>query len=147
MDRSLLRGMSIERAELYGKPHLGAHYTGGSGYVHDIPFCAMCGKPAGSVHHIQPRRNGASFELHGFELRSPLATLCGSGTTGCHGLIHAGSAFVRWKWDSPEARDAWWDGTLLRGLGPHSPELYRYGFWEFRTPNGRLVRRGVQGEA
>ncbi len=146
MDRSLLRGMSIERAELYGKPHLGAHYDGAA-HVHDIPFCALCGRPAGSVHHIQPLRNGREFGLHGHVLMSSLATLCGSGTTGCHGMLHAGSAFVRWRWDSPEAGDAWWDGTLLRRFGPYSPELYRYGCWEIRTPSGRLVRRGVQGEA
>lgn len=32
LDAGVLRGYPKERAELYGKPHLGAHYTHGKAY-------------------------------------------------------------------------------------------------------------------
>ena len=55
--------------------------------------CAICGQPIDtgwsgySIHHRRMRSQG-----HGYDnLHEPgnLLTLCGSGTTGCHGWVHA----------------------------------------------------------
>ncbi len=46
-------------------------------------FCVLnCGKP-GSVHHVLPRSQG------GDDIPANLVCLCGSGTTGHHGLVEA----------------------------------------------------------
>ncbi len=44
-------------------------------------WCVSCGRPYESLHHILPRSQG------GDDLVVNLAPLCGSGTTGCHGLL------------------------------------------------------------
>ena len=55
--------------------------------------CAMCDRETGShwsgdsIHHRRMRSHGSGYE----RLHEPenLLTLCGSGTTGCHGWVHA----------------------------------------------------------
>ena len=136
MTRDQLRGLPLERAELYGKPNVGAHYTGKSpkSYERTEPCCCICGRTATSVHHVAHRSWGDRFELvtpNGtWSLRSPLFALCGSGTTGCHDGFHGGARFrARWVWDDQLYEDAWWDGLILMRLPPHHPAIYRYGYW------------------
>ncbi len=43
--------------------------------------CVHCGLPYQSLHHILPRSQG------GDDFQVNLVPLCGSGTTGCHGLL------------------------------------------------------------
>lgn len=43
--------------------------------------CPLCTLPVTNVHHIYPRSKG------GDDVPPNLVGLCGSGTTGCHGLI------------------------------------------------------------
>ena len=55
--------------------------------------CTRCGKPldAGSIHHRRLR----GHKWPGLNQPSNLLTLCGSGTTGCHGWVHAHPAQAR----------------------------------------------------
>lgn len=143
-----LRGLSVERAELYGKPHVGARYTGQSAksYERTQGCCCICGRPAQSTHHVIPRGRGERFQLvtpNGtWSLLSPLFALCGSGTTGCHDGFHGGARFVpRWVWDSIQYEQQWWDGLLLKQLAPHHPALYAYGCWEIEDrATGRTIQ-------
>ena len=104
LQASQLRGWPKERAELYGKPHLGARYTGKRSYELLQDRCCVCGRRAQSCHHVAHRSWGLEFELvtpNGtWSLRSPLFALCGSGTTGCHGGFHTGLLSAEWRWDS-----------------------------------------------
>lgn len=50
--------------------------------------CVLCGNPA-SLHHIYPKGQG------GDDVESNLVALCGSGTTGHHGLIEDGDVVTR----------------------------------------------------
>jgi hypothetical protein len=43
--------------------------------------CCICGDVLFSVHHVLKRSQG------GDDVRANLVALCGSGTTGCHGLV------------------------------------------------------------
>jgi hypothetical protein len=43
--------------------------------------CACCGGPSATAHHVIARGQG------GDDVRENLVALCGSGTTGCHGLV------------------------------------------------------------
>lgn len=148
LDAGILRGMPRGRAELYGKPHLGARYTGARSYEAVSGRCAICGRPTGSVHHAAHRSWGLTFDLvtqkGTWRLRSPLFALCGSGTTGCHDLFHGGAGLrAEWRWRSEEAEEAWWTGELLAGIEPHSPDLFRYGFWAISDRYGdEIIREG-----
>lgn len=134
---SQLRGLSLDVAELYGKPHIGAHYEGKSVKSHkrdDDSACLICGKAVRSVHHVPPLSKGHEFTLRTpngvFELRPSLFALCGSGTTGCHNDFHGGARFVpEWVWHTDADAEAWWRGEILRRFKPHSPMLYAFGFW------------------
>lgn len=133
---SQLHGLSLERAELYGKPHVGARYTGlgARKYERTQDTCCICGKPAASCHHVIPLSHEERFTLAtergAWNLRSPLFALCGSGTTGCHNTFHGGARYVaRWIWDKPTYERDWWDGTVLENYLPHSRDLYLYGYW------------------
>ena len=56
--------------------------------------CAVCGKYATNQHHVvQKGMGGVSAEV---EKSIPKITLCGSGTTGCHGDVHAGRLHIMW---------------------------------------------------
>lgn len=138
-----LHGISIEKAALYGLPHIGARYaqegkkwsrSGARRYEKTCDFCFICGRPSTNCHHVVPLSCGQVFELETprgtFPLRSPLFALCGSGTTGCHNGFHGAARFkAAWSWDDPEFERAWWDGRLLSQYPPHSPQLYNYGAW------------------
>lgn len=146
LDAGQLMGWPKERAELYGKPHLGAHYTGRRSYEPTRRTCCLCGRPAQSCHHVAHRSWGLSFTLatpNGtWELRSPLFALCGSGTTGCHGKFHGGAALrAEWRWRSPVYEEAWWTGQLLQVLDPHDPRLFEYGYWAITDIDGDEIVR------
>ena len=52
-ERSQLRGLSVQVAELYGKPHIGAHYEGKGVKTHkrnEGALCPICFSHAQSVH-------------------------------------------------------------------------------------------------
>lgn len=51
------------------------------------PWCVVCGKKASNLHHEPPKGLGG-IGSKGTE--PPRLSLCGSGTTGCHGARHAG---------------------------------------------------------
>lgn len=64
------------------------------------PWCVVCGMPASNLHHEPPKRLGG-VGRKGTE--PPRLSLCGSGTTGCHGMRHAGKLEFRrengfWEW-------------------------------------------------
>lgn len=71
--------------------------------------CQRCGKSlyvvAGSRHHRKLRSQCSSTEVHTV---SNLMLLCGSGTTGCHGWVHAHPAeaydlgFLVHSYDKPK---------------------------------------------
>ena len=61
-----------------------------------LDHCAVCGKfPANNQHHLV-RRNAGELYKEGYKLKKPTITLCGSGTTGCHGLAHQNRLHFRW---------------------------------------------------
>lgn len=151
-DASLLHGLSIEKASLYGMPHMGARYTkngikwksnGARNYEPLIEWCAVCGKAGRpNCHHVVPLSVGQVFELHGHVMRSPLFAVCGSGTTGCHNGFHGGNRFKPvWAWDEPDFAEQWWSGELLKKLQPNSTLLYDFGQWEIHDKlTGRVIR-------
>lgn len=145
LTREQLRGMSRERAELYGKPHIGCRYLG-SRYELTRPRCIVCGRPASNCHHVAHRSWGRTFRLEtpngSWELLSPLFALCGSGTTGCHGGFHGGARLTaEWRWRSEESERMWWSGELLQGYRPHDPGLFRHGYWAIKSNDGTEIIR------
>lgn len=131
-----LKGLSIEKAELYGKPHIGAFYEGSgisTNRLTEGARCMVCGRPATNSHHVPPRSRGTftlSTERGDYELKPSLFALCGSGTTGCHNGFHGGARFFpEWAWNTPEAAESWWTGELLSMFEPHSTLLYAFGHW------------------
>lgn len=149
LQASQLRGWPKERAELYGKPHLGARYTGKRSYELLQDRCCVCGRRAQSCHHVAHRSWGLEFELvtpNGtWSLRSPLFALCGSGTTGCHNQFHGGAGLrAEWRWRSKVYEEAWWTGQLLEVYEPHHPGLYEYGYWAITDEHGNeMIREGI----
>ena len=146
-----LHGLSRDKAELYGLPHLGARYVTASGrYEATAERCVVCGRRATNCHHVVPRSVGMTFQREvpagRLMLRSPLFALCGSGTTGCHGAFHSGRLKARWVWDSEEAEEAWWSGDILSRHHAHDPAIFAYGHWEIDdTRAGLTVRREETG--
>ena len=140
--REQLRGLSYEKASLYGMPHIGCKYRTREGIASTAfdgyPKCACCGRTDGfhSRHHEPPRANGV-FELvtdrGTFQLRPALIDLCGSGTMGCHGDRHNGKLSIRWEWKNESAEQRWWSGFLLSlpNHNPHGKWLYAYGHYVF----------------
>ena len=59
-------------------------------------LCAICHmRPASNRHHIVPRSHGGTD--------GPTIAVCGNGNvSGCHGLLHAGRIYLRYKGGS------WW---------------------------------------
>ena len=143
--RSRLRGLSVEAAERFGKPCVGAFYAGrgiASHRLEEAAPCCVCGRPATNVHHWPPRSK-RTFHLSGLDLRPSLFAVCGSGTTGCHGLWHEGKVRADWAWRTEASARAWWSGLLLDAVGPHDELLYEHGFWRFEhVPSGRTWRIG-----
>lgn len=132
-DMQQLHGLSIQRAELYGKPNLGCSYKGNSRYMLHGDMCVICRKRmATNAHHIAPRSSGLfvmDTEWGHFVLKSPLFALCGSGSTGCHNDFHGGARYeVEWQWDSDTWAQRWWSGWMLaHGYLPHSERLFNCG--------------------
>lgn len=133
-NRKLLRGLSLEVCEQFGKPHINAWYVKHNDSVNSYRFnhdsICICGKRATNVHHCPPKSKG-KFILHGHVLKPALFALCGSGTTGCHGKFHQKQIIPKWEWNSDEYAKSWWSGELLESIEPHSTELYEYGAWKF----------------
>lgn len=127
--------ISREKAVNYGMPNIGAHYR--SDYIRSHEMveneegwtpCAICGRPAHSVHHLPPisasscrdekgERHAGSLLLptkYGrFVLKPALIALCGNGTMGCHGMMHNGKARMQWVFDSDAYEQLWFDGWFL----------------------------------
>lgn len=144
---SLLRGLSVDAAQKFGMPSIGAHYEGRgvrTNRLDEGARCAFCRKPATNAHHVPAVGMGGrnkGFTLHGYELRPALIALCGSGTTGCHGECHNGVMRIDWVWEGDEFMRDWWEGRLLREFGPASPMLYEFGHWELRKDGaGKVIR-------
>ena len=139
MNAADLKGTSYQAARLYGMPHVSARYFGEgvNRYRHDDDaVCPVCGRRAYNAHHEPPKSKGHVFALRtewgSFCLRPALIALCGSGTTGCHGLRHSGRLSIDWVWDDPADEEGWVNGFLLsHGFVPHDPRLYGLGRWVF----------------
>ena len=148
-DMGQLRGLTYETASLYGMPHVGCFYKRedmAATALADGARCLACGRGDGLNRHHEPPRSKGTFVLATpkgrFVLLPALIALCGSGTTGCHGMRHSGRLSFRWEWDSDEKAQMWWDGTFLsKGLRPNGPWLYKHGryvvesdgiTWEYR---------------
>lgn len=52
-------------------------------------YCVVCGKPYPTGHHVVPRSQGG--------LKGPVLDLCGSGTTGHHGMAEDKKLHFRWR--------------------------------------------------
>lgn len=57
--------------------------------------CFICGQHANNRHHMVKRSAGELY-IDGHKLKKPTITLCGSGTTGHHGLAHQNRLHFRW---------------------------------------------------
>lgn len=98
--------------------------------------CTICERyvragqwPGLSIHHRLMRSQGSgSTELHE---PSNLLLLCGTGTTGCHGWIHAHPL---------EAQTYGWLIGVKDTRPPHLVPVYnhRHG-WQLLTPDGQAV--------
>lgn len=130
-------------------------------------YCVACGRAAGSVHHVV-QRGSPHF---GDDVLENLVTLCGDGTTGCHGAWHGSpywfvigrgrattvpAATVDWPRDAPaeyrERRDQEWVG---KRVGQHllrdRPDVIGYVLRKLGTDPGveflyrhyRIKRREV----
>lgn len=53
----------------------------------DDGLCVLCGAPATNIHHRMPRGAGGSKHRPWVDREACGLSLCGSGTTGCHGWI------------------------------------------------------------
>lgn len=51
-------------------------------------YCAICHRFATNMHHIVPRSLGGKD--------GPTVRLCGSGTTGCHGMAESKQLHFKW---------------------------------------------------
>lgn len=92
-------------------------------------ICEICGTaPATNFHH---RKNRS--QLGGNELSNALH-LCGSGTTGCHGMV------------TEHPRDAYNYGWSVRsGFNPAETSVLRMGEWVLLDDEGNLKKiRGNQ---
>lgn len=144
-DRKLLRGLSLEIAEQFGKPHINAWYAKHSDSLNAYSFdhdasCPICGKRVTNVHHCPPKSKGR-LNLHGYNLKPALMAFCGSGTIGCHGRIHQKLIIPKWEWYSDSFAKAWWNGWLFEELEPHSDALYEYGDWVFVSKGGCVFEK------
>ncbi|MEG0790963.1 MAG: hypothetical protein RSG23_04990 [Gordonibacter sp.] len=147
--REQLQLLSLDKAELFGKPHIHAGYLRDNvdavwhDYESRCPIC-LCQRVA-NAHHVCPKGVSRRFALQTplgcFDLKSALFGLCGSGTTGCHNGFHGGARyFPRWVWNSDESARMWWEGELLSHYEPHSAALYGFGCWEVADRRtGRVI--------
>lgn len=132
IDSKLLKGFSVDRAICYGMPHIGCHYESSSVNSHKLnenALCAVCGAPAVHAHHEPPKGMGAGsayFKIGEHKLRPSLIALC----ENCHYDRHSKGLKIRFKLNDDETTNRWLQGELLdKGITPHSPEIYEYGYW------------------
>lgn len=144
LDKRQLDGLGYERAELFGKPHIGAHYVTKHIDGHRFPIvrkkhrvddgaiCPFCGdRFASEAHHMVPKGMGGGSLVFDFQtdwgtfiLLSPLFGLCSKH----HRFFTEGHLSIRWEWDSDEDAERWWSGYLLsHGYAPHDPRLFGLG--------------------
>lgn len=69
------------------------------------PYCCVCGKTAPLNQHHVVKRSAGNLYRAGVKAPKPTVTLCGSGTTGCHGLAHENRLHFRWHKSSPRFVD------------------------------------------
>ena len=67
------------------------HKTSMQGVSIERGYCAVCGKSGTTKHHCVPRSQGGAD--------GPTITLCGSGTTGCHGKAEDKRLHFAWMGD------------------------------------------------
>lgn len=93
--------------------------------------CARCGRPDGlTTHHRRARGMGGS-QWPGINLPANLLTLCGSGTTGCHGWVESHreaattAGLLVSKYADPADVPVWtWRGWMrLDNTGAATPAL------------------------
>ena len=73
-----------------------------------------------------------------FLLKPALIALCGSGTTGCHGDVHAGRVKLRWEWADDDTAERWFTGDLLaHGYEPHDEHFLDMGRWAVTACGGK----------
>ena len=68
-----------------------------------------CGKPSATGHHVIARGSGKAA---GDDVLANIVPMCGSGTSGCHGLIENNDEKARRR--------------LGRWIGEHRPDTIRY---------------------
>lgn len=146
-DMAVLRGMSAETADCFGKPSVGAYYAGKgvrTNRLDEDARCAVCGARARNSHHQPPTGMGggrSSYLLHGHGMRPALIALCGSGTTGCHGKVHSGALRIRWEWDEEGMREAWFEGRFPPEFyDGNNRQLFGFGRWVVTDREGNEIR-------
>lgn len=76
--------------------------------------CAACGGQGANGHHVLPKGHRPA----GDDVEENIVTLCGTGTSGCHGAFHGNPYTVQvgnWALDV-ERRDSEW---VRRRVGEH----------------------------
>ena len=112
-----LKGLDYPRAELLGKPSIGAHYTREdyrAYHLDENARCVVCGRRAEHAHHVVHRKTARGWtvdtELGRFTVLSPLFALCHE----CHENFHGGSRYTaRWEWADKQYMTEWWNGHTL----------------------------------
>ena len=127
-------GISKQRLELMGKPHIGAYYEREdykTNRLKEGARCAICGKPATESHHVVPRSTVHAYTLDTplarFVVMSPLFALC----RGCHDDIHKrGRYAIEWVWEREQYREEWENGhTLAHICRPANEFLFQQGHY------------------
>ena len=148
-------GLSRDKAECFGKPHINAWYTGNGESVDKYTFDhqaidIITHQQPTNTHHIVPRGTARFITIPSqygvFVLKTALIAVRGSGTWGVHGAFHRHEIKMTWEWDSPEYEEQWWNGYLLsHGYPPHSKELYKLGRWVIDVRGAIIEYRGEHG--
>lgn len=143
LDQSQLMGLSRTAAELMGKPHLGAHYSGSGVNTHrkdEGALCAVCGQIATDAHHVVPKGKAQGFTVNTpigrFVVQTPLFALC----RRCHAMFHEKKLAVEWCWSDEAYEDEWWSGhTLAHICRPHDSFLFQEGYYLLRSEEGERI--------
>lgn len=113
------------------------------------PWCVACGSLGATSHHVLERDDG------GDDVPENLVTLCGSGTSLCHGAMH-GSPYVattggmldaRWRLiDVTERRDHDWVAQRIGAwIEQNQPETVGYVIGKLGPVAGRHYLRSRYG--
>lgn len=148
---SQLQGLSLDKAQLFGMPCVGSHYTA-EDYrryaLNENACCVICGEKATNSHHVVPKGVARSFLLKTpigqFVLLSPLFALCGSGSTGCHDKFHKHILEARWEWYDDRLAERWWNGKIPAGCFPGSERLFELGRYVIYS-NGEKLKEVAHG--